>query len=120
MLGSLAKLAILKIPETSAGLKVVRNWVQRICQELDDNSPEQVDRFRQLFVVVCTLAFDLGRDDARKFVSRTPMYKSKLWPVSPFHGAGNLIAQDFVSFFTAKRRDSLTLGSSYLQCVRSM
>ena len=117
MLGSLAKLAIVKIPETSSGLRVARNCIQRLCQELDDNCPENADHFRQLFVVVYILAFDLCRHYAPILVSHTPMCKSKLWPISPFRGANRPIVQDFVSFFTAKRRDSLTLGSSYLQYV---
>lgn len=116
-LGSIAKRAIATVPETSTGLGVVRNWVQRACRQLNYPSPEHVDHFRQFFVVLCTLAFDLGRNVARKFVPHTPMYRSKLWPGSPFRGAENLIVQDFVAFLNANRFDSLTLGTSYLQCV---
>ena len=116
-LGSIAKHAIAEVPETSAGLGVVRNWVRRACEQLKYPSPGQADRFRQYFVFLCTLAFDLGRNEARKFIPRTPMYRSKVWPESPFCGAENPIVQDFVKFLSASRSDSLTLGASYLQCV---
>lgn len=105
------------MPENATGLWVVRNWAQRVCNQLNDSSLERVDRYRQIFVATCTLAFDLGKNDAQQFVPRTTMYKSKLWPVSPFRGTGKLIVQDFVSFLSAKARDSLTLGTSYLRCV---
>ena len=114
-LGSLAKLAIARIPETFVGLGVVQNWVRCVSHDLNNSSPWQADCFRRLSVVVCTLAFDFGRKDARNFVPRAPIYKSKLWPISPFRGAGNLIVQDLVAFLTAEDGDSLTLGLSYLR-----
>jgi hypothetical protein len=113
-LGSLAKLAIANIPDTSEGFKVARNWVKRVCYEFNSTSLGKVDQSGQLFVV---LAFDLGREDAQKFIPRTSMYKSKLWPRSPFRGVGNFIVQDFVAFLAADKFGSLTLGTSYLQYV---
>lgn len=105
------------MPENATGLWVVRNWAQRLCNQLNNGFPERVDHSTQIFVAVCTLAFDLGKNDAQQFVPRTRMYRSRLWPVSPFRGMGKLIVQDLVAFLSAKGRDSLTLGTSYLRCV---
>lgn len=68
-------------------------------------------------MVACTLAFDLGRDNPREFLSQAPIYQSQCWPQSPFRGDGYFIIQDFVEFLAAEGSDPLALGSSYLQCV---
>lgn len=113
--GPLTKFVMTKVPETDVGLRAARNWIERVCNDLSDNPPQQVARSRQLFMITCTLAFDLGKSNDLEFVLRAPMYKSKQWPMSPFRGAGSSVVQDFVAFFTAKGRDSLTLGVSYLR-----
>ena len=120
-LGSFANLDVDSIPGGADGLRVVREWAQDVCHELgyDRDSQAPIDRFRQSFMVACTLALDLDRENARDFVPRLPMYKSKetpLWPQSLLRGE-DFIMEDFVGFITAEARGLLTFGSSYLRCV---
>lgn len=63
------------------------------------------------------LAFDLDKEDARRYVHRTSMYESTLWPWFPLGEEDHSVVQDLVTFLKATTRDSLTLGSSYLQYV---
>ena len=96
---------------------VVREWAQEVCCELGYSLQGPVDRIRQRFAVACTLAFDIGEENDRDYVSRLPAYKSRLWPPS-LSWEGNFVAQDFVGFITAEADDLLSFGSSYLRCVR--
>lgn len=116
-LGSFANLDISRIPEGDDCFRIVQEWVRDACNDLNDVSSKSVDRSRQQFVVACTLAFDLDRENALSFVYRAPMYKSGRWPQSPFREAGKLIVQDLVAFLIAKDRLSLTFGLSYLRCA---
>ena len=68
-------------------------------------------------MVACTLAFDLGRESARDFVHRTPLYRPTLWPQLLRSEDTNFTTQGFVSFITAEAHDLLTFGSSYLRYV---
>jgi len=104
----LANLNIANIPNGADGLKIVREWVQSVCYN-SECYPGPVDRFRQWFTVAGTLAFDLDRENARYSITRTPLYKLT-------HERGP-IAQDYITFLTAKVRHSLTRGSLYLRCV---
>ena len=62
-------------------------------------------------MVASTLAFDLDREDARRSISLTPLYKL-------IRGERNSIIQDFVTFLTAQVHRSLARGSWYLRCVQ--
>lgn len=121
-LGSFANLDIARIPGGADGFRVVRECVQYVCYDLRYNPPRppDVDRFGQRFMVACLLAFDLDRENARKFVPRTPIYRWTLWPQRLFRREGNFIVQDFVAFATAKLHHSLTFGTLYLRCVRKI
>jgi len=116
-LGSFANLDIGGIPEAADGFRIVREWVQYTCLDLQDIPSGPVDRFRQWFTVACTLAFDLDRENAQAFVPCAPMYESTLWPQSPSSEVGVLVVQDFVEFLTAKAYHSLDSGLSYLRWV---
>ena len=105
-LGSLAKAAVASMLRSSPDLRVVQRWIHRVCEGLNSNSPGQLVHFRQLFMVACTLAFDIGREDAREFLPRAPMFEH-----------GDFVIQNFVRFLAAEGSDSLALGSSYLKCV---
>jgi len=104
----LANLDIANIPDGADGLKIVREWVESVCYE-SDCYPGPVDRFRQWFTVAGTLAFDLDRENARYYITRTPLYRL-MHEKSP-------IAQDYTTFLTAEARDSLARGSLYLRWV---
>jgi hypothetical protein len=110
-----------ELPNGADGLRIVREWVQYVCCDPKYNDvPEPTDRFRQCFMVACTLAFDLDREDAWDFVPYTQMCKKTLWP-QPLRRAREEVdptAQDFVAFVTAESYDLLTFGSEYLRCVR--
>jgi len=117
-LGSPANLDLASTAEGAGGFRIVREWVRCVCHGLRYNFPGPVDRFGQWFMVACTLAFDLDRENAPSFVPRTPVYSSTLWPQTLFRGEGSFIVRDFVSFLTAKGFHSLAFGSLYLRCVR--
>ena len=117
-LGSFANLNIASIPGGDEGFRIVREWVQDVCRELGYKLPEPVDRSRQWFMIACTLAFDLDREDAWDYVPRMPMYKPTLWPQSLSNREVDFFEQDFVAFVTAEGYDLLTFGSSYLRCVQ--
>jgi len=122
-LGSFANLDVDSIPEGSDGFRIAREWAQDVCCELEyydyDSEGPDADRLRRQFMVACTLAFDLDRENSRKFVPSLPMYKSKwtpLWPQS-LSLEGSFVVEDFVGFITTKARGLLTFGSSYLWYV---
>ena len=81
-LGSFANLDIASIPEGDDGFRIVREWAEDVCCDLGCDFPEPVDRSRHRFMVACTLAFDLDRENTRDFVPHLPMYKRSLWPRS--------------------------------------
>lgn len=117
-LGSLANLDVASLPKGDDSFRIVRERLRYVCYELEYNSLGPVDHFGQWFMVVCTLAFDIDRENARHFVPRAPMCGSTLWPGSPSRGEGSFIVQDFIAFVTAKAHHSLAFGSLYLRCVR--
>ena len=104
----MANLDIVSIPDGADGLRIVRKWVQSISSD-SNHYPGPVDRFEQWSIVASTLAFDLDRENAQSSITRTSLYR--------LTHERDPTAQDFVMFLTAEVRDSLTCGSSYLQCV---
>jgi len=109
-LGSFANLDKTNIPNGATGFKIVREWVKSACYDPNYKSVP-VDRSMEWFMVLCTLAFDLDRENAQSFVPYTPLYTS-------MYEEGDLIVQNFVTFSDAKKNRSLTCGSSCLRCVR--
>ena len=117
-LGSFANLGIVSIPEGATGFRIVQEWVRSVCGDLGHNPSGPMDR--QWFMVACTLAFDLDRENARNYVPHSSVYRSTLWPQSLSRNGVDFSAQDSVAFVTAKAYDLFTFGSSYLRCVRDM
>ena len=117
-LGSFANLDTASIPEEDDGFRVVREWAQDVCSNLGYNALEPTYRFRQWFMVACTLAFDFDRENSLDFVPRTPKYKSTLWPSHLSRKGADFTVRDSVAFVTAEAYDLLTVGSSYLRYVQ--
>ena len=115
-LGSHANINIDSIPEAVDGFRIAREWVRHVCRDLSCGPPGPVNQFGQWFMVACTLAFDLDKENARDFVPRKPIYRLTQWPRSLFRGE-SFIGQDLITFLTADADYSLTSGSSYLRCV---
>ena len=117
-LGSLANLNIDNIPDGAHGLRVVREWVRYVCCDPKYNDVlEPTDRFKHWFMVACTLAFDLDRENAWEFVPSTRMCKKTLWPQTLSREEVDPTAQESVAFVTAESYDLLIFGSAYLRCV---
>ena len=115
----MANLDIANIPDGADGLRVVGEWAQYVCCDPKFNDvSEPTDRVKQWFMVACTLAFDLDRDDAWEFVPYTRMCKKTLWPRSLSREKVDPTDQDFVAFVTAEWYNLLVFGSVYLRCVR--
>ena len=106
------------IPEGDNGFRIVREWVGNVCYDLGDYFPEPVDSSMRCFMIACTLAFDLDRENTRDFVPHTPMYRWSLWPRFLSRKRGKFATRDFVAFVTAGAHGLLTFSSWYLQCVR--
>jgi len=118
MLGSLANVDIENVTGGAGGLQVVREWVQYVCCDPKYNDVlEPTDRFKHWFMVACTLAFDLDRDNAWEYVPYTQMCRKTLWPRSLSREKVDLDEQEFVAFVTAESYDLLVFGSYYLRCV---
>ena len=118
MLGSLANLDIDSIPDGADSFGIVQEWVRDVYCELGYNLPEPVDRSKQWFMVACTLAFDLDREDSQDYIPRTPKYRSAFWPQHLSRTEVDFTEQDFVAFVTAEAKELLIFGSWYLRCVR--
>jgi hypothetical protein len=121
-LGSHANLDLTSVPEAANGFRVVREWVRFVCGELKYSSkpPDLVyiEHFGPQFMVACTLAFDLDRENARYFVPHTRMYRWNLWPRCLVREGGYFVVRDFVAFAKGEADDSLRLGFFFLRYVR--
>ena len=115
-------MANLDIGNMPGGARVVREWAEYVCCDPKYNDvPEPTDRFKHWFMVACTLAFDLDRENAWEFVPNTRMCKKTLWPQSLQRArekVDSFTQQDSVAFVTAESYDLLTFGSEYLRCVQ--
>ena len=103
------------------GFRIVREWVWFLCDGLQHSSspPDLVynEYFTPQFMVGCTLAFDLDRENAMDYVPRTRMYRWNLWPRSLVREGGHFVVREFVTFARGEAYNSLNLGSLFLRYV---
>ena len=103
------------------GFRIVREWVRFVCDGLkySSNPPELVynEHFGPQFMVACTLAFDLDRENARYLVPGTRMHRWNLWPRRLVREGGYFIVRDFVAFAKGDLDQTLTLGYFFLRYV---
>lgn len=119
-LGSHANLDLTKIPEAVDGFRIVREWVWVVCDGLrHTNPPEFVynEHFGPQFMVACTLAFDLDRENAIDYVPRTRFYRWGRWPRCLIREGGYFVVEDLVNFARGEADNALASGSWFLQYV---
>lgn len=122
-LGSYANLDFTKIPGAADGFRIVRESVRIVCDRLKYSSdpPELAynEHFGPQFMVACTLAFDLDRENARYLIPGTRMHRWNLWPRCLVREGGYFIVRDFVAFAKGEVDKSLDLGYFFLRYVCS-
>lgn len=122
-LGSCANLDLTRIPEAAGGFRIVRYWVWFVCDRLglwhNPSLPDLVynEYFGPQFMVACTLAFDLDRENAKAYLPRTRMHRWNLWPHCLVREGGHFVVREFTIFARGEADNALTLGSLFLQYV---
>lgn len=118
-LGSHANLDPTRMPEGVDGFRIVREWVRFACDGLKYSSkpPELVynEHFGPQFMVACTLAFDLDRENARYLVPGTRMHRWSIWPRCLVREGGFFVVRDFVAFARGEVDGALALGYFFLR-----
>lgn len=123
-LGSIATLDLGNTPESTKGLRVLREWIWQACDGLLFNAPPPLqtqynESFILEFMPACTLAYDFDFERAQFYVPRTRMYRYERWPpcltrLGP-EKEKHLIVRDFVQFTQGSPPESLILGTLYLR-----
>ena len=124
-LGSIAMLDLGNTPESTEGLRVLREWVWQACDRLlFDTPPPRIqydEAFIPTFMPACTMAYDFDLERARVYVPRTRMYRYWKWPPCltrrGFGMERYFIVRDFAQFLQGDLHQSLTLGTLYLRWV---
>jgi hypothetical protein len=122
-LGSIATLDLGNTPESMEGLRVLREWIWRACDNLLFSVPRQrfqyIETFIPDFMPVCTMAYDFDLERAREYVPRTRMYRYRVWPPCLTRPGlkmeKHFIVRDFVLFLEGGPHHSLVLGTLYLR-----
>ena len=122
-LGSIAMLDLGNAPESTEGLRVLREWVWRACDTLLVNAPPPLTQYNEafipLFMPACTMAYDFDFERAQVYVPRTRMYRYWKWPPcltrQGLRMERYLIVRDFAQFLQGGLHQSLILGTLYLR-----
>ena len=122
--GSIATLDLESIPESTEGIRVLREWIWQACDGLlFSKKPrfEYIESFIPEFMPASMMAYDFDFERAQGYVPRTRMYRYEKWPqclTRPgLHIKTQFIVRDFVQFLQGGQPHSLILGTLYLRCV---
>ena len=123
--GSIATLDLGNTPESTEGLRVLREWIWQACNKLSFSMPYPRNQYNEGFIPdfmpVCTMAFDFDFERAQEYVPRTRMCGYSEWPpclIRPgFEGKSHFVVRDFVAFLQGGLHHSLILGTLYLRWV---
>ncbi|KAF9647525.1 hypothetical protein BDM02DRAFT_3187952 [Thelephora ganbajun] len=124
-LGSIATLDLGNTPESTEGIRILREWIWQACDKLlfsTSASPfEYIETFIPEFMPVCTMAYDFDLERAEGYVPRTRMYRYEKWPLCltrpGLRMERHFIVRDFVLFLQGGPHHSLILGALYLRQI---
>lgn len=124
-LGSIATLDLGNTPESTEGIRILREWIWQACDKLLFSTPpprsEYIETFIPEFMPVSTMAYDFDFKRAQVYVPQTRMYRYGKWPDCLTRPGlkikSQFIVRDFVQFLRGGLHESLILGALYLRCV---